>query len=112
MRRTAARKAMLDHDISQRRACGLVGLDPKTVRRDKPPEQTIDASTMAAMKFAKRCRQTASVRLSPDRCAVGTQTFKNTLGCVPLLFDHGFISPKYLVDDAYIVIKRWTTWRF
>jgi putative transposase len=27
---------MLDHDISQRRACKLVGVDPKTVRRDKP----------------------------------------------------------------------------
>jgi transposase InsO family protein len=29
---------MLDHDISQRRACRLVGVDPKTVRRDKPPD--------------------------------------------------------------------------
>ena len=38
MRRAAARKAMLDHDISQRRACKLVGVDPKTVRRDKPPD--------------------------------------------------------------------------
>jgi putative transposase len=37
MRRAAARKAMRDHDISQRRACRLVGVDPKTVRRDKPP---------------------------------------------------------------------------
>ncbi|MEZ7813106.1 MAG: IS3 family transposase [Paracoccaceae bacterium] len=36
VRRAAARKAMLDHDISQRRACKLVGVDPKTVRRDKP----------------------------------------------------------------------------
>ena len=28
---------MRDHDISQRRACRLVGVDPKTVRRDHPP---------------------------------------------------------------------------
>ena len=28
---------MRDHDISQRRACRLVGVDPKTVRRDQPP---------------------------------------------------------------------------
>jgi len=27
-----------DHDISQRRACRLVGVDPKTVRRDRPPD--------------------------------------------------------------------------
>lgn len=27
---------MQDHDISQRRACRLVGVDPKTVRRDRP----------------------------------------------------------------------------
>ena len=38
MRRAVARKAMRDHDISQRRACRLVGVDPKTVRRDKPPD--------------------------------------------------------------------------
>jgi putative transposase len=29
---------MRDHDISQRRACKLVGVDPKTVRRDRPPD--------------------------------------------------------------------------
>tara|TARA_R100000789_G_scaffold13076_1_gene16799 strand:+ start:6406 stop:6633 length:228 start_codon:yes stop_codon:yes gene_type:complete len=27
---------MRDHDISQRRACKLVGVDPKTVRRERP----------------------------------------------------------------------------
>jgi putative transposase len=27
---------MRDHDISQRRACTLVGVDPKTVRRERP----------------------------------------------------------------------------
>tara|TARA_B100001109_G_C18810589_1_gene449506 strand:+ start:369 stop:1226 length:858 start_codon:yes stop_codon:yes gene_type:complete len=29
---------MRDHDISQRRACQLVGVDPKTVRRTRPPD--------------------------------------------------------------------------
>ena len=38
MRRAAAREAMRDHEISQRLACRLVGVDPKTVRRDKPPD--------------------------------------------------------------------------
>ena len=28
--------AMRDHDISQSRACRLVGVDPKTVRRERP----------------------------------------------------------------------------
>jgi len=37
-RRDAALRAMRDHDISQRRACRLVGVDPKTVRRDRPPD--------------------------------------------------------------------------
>ena len=37
-RRNTALKAMRDHDISQRRACRLVGVDPKTVRRDRPPD--------------------------------------------------------------------------
>ena len=29
---------MRDYDISQRRACVLVGVDPKTVRRERPPD--------------------------------------------------------------------------
>ena len=37
-RRDAALRVMRDHDISQRRACRLVGVDPKTVRRDRPPD--------------------------------------------------------------------------
>ena len=37
-RREAALTAMRDHDISQHRACKLVGVDPKTVRRDRPPD--------------------------------------------------------------------------
>ena len=37
-RRDAALQVMRDHDISQRRACRLVGVDPKTVRRERPPD--------------------------------------------------------------------------
>ena len=37
-RRDAALRVMRDHDISQRRACTLVGVDPKTVRRERPPD--------------------------------------------------------------------------
>ena len=37
-RREAALTAMRDHDISQCRACQLVGVDPTTVRRTRPPD--------------------------------------------------------------------------
>ncbi len=30
--------AMRDHKISQRRVCDLVGVDPKIVRRARPPD--------------------------------------------------------------------------
>ncbi len=38
MRRKAALQAMCVHFISQRRACQLVGVDPKTVRREHVPD--------------------------------------------------------------------------
>ena len=37
-RRDAVLRAMTDHPISQRRACVLIGVDPKTVRREHPPD--------------------------------------------------------------------------
>jgi len=40
---------MRDHDISQRRACRLVGVDPKTVRRDRPPDNPEIRAEMKAV---------------------------------------------------------------
>ena len=37
-RREAAIRAMRDHYVSQRRVCDLVGVDAKTVRRERPPD--------------------------------------------------------------------------
>jgi putative transposase len=54
MRRAAARKAMRDHDISQRRACRLVGVDPKTVRRDTPPDNPEVRKEMKAIANKRR----------------------------------------------------------
>ena len=31
-------RVLRDYEISQRRACVLIGVDPKTVRRDRPPD--------------------------------------------------------------------------
>ena len=56
MRRAAARKAMLDYNILRRRACKLVGVDPKTVRRDKPPDSPEVRSKMLARVASKRRR--------------------------------------------------------
>ena len=38
LRRDAALAAMSRHALSQRRACRLVGVDPKTVRRKREPD--------------------------------------------------------------------------
>ena len=37
-RRDAVLRAMRDHPVSQRCACVLIGVDPKTVRRERPPD--------------------------------------------------------------------------
>lgn len=38
-RRDAVLRAMRGYPISQRRACVLIGVDPKTVRREHPPDK-------------------------------------------------------------------------
>jgi putative transposase len=45
---------MRDHDISQRRACRLVGVDPKTVRRDHPPDNPEVREEMQAIASKRR----------------------------------------------------------
>lgn len=54
VRRAAALKAMQDHDISQRRACRLVGVDPKTVRREHPPDNPEVREEMQAIPSKRR----------------------------------------------------------
>ena len=45
---------MRDHDISQRRACRLVGVDPKTVRRERPPDNLEIREEMKAVAAKRR----------------------------------------------------------
>ncbi len=45
---------MRDHDISQRRACKLVGVDPKTVRRERPPDSPDIRKEMKAVAAKRR----------------------------------------------------------
>jgi len=45
---------MRDHDISQRRACRLVGVDPKTVRRERPPDNPEIRKEMKAIAAMRR----------------------------------------------------------
>jgi len=45
---------MRDHNVSQRRACDLVGVDPKTVRRDRPPDNPEIRDEMKAIAGKRR----------------------------------------------------------
>lgn len=45
---------MRDHDVSQRRACRLVGVDPKTVRRERPPDNPDIRKEMRAVAAKRR----------------------------------------------------------
>ncbi|ARE84415.1 integrase [Roseovarius mucosus] len=45
---------MRDHDISQRRACRLVGVDPKTVRRERLPDNPEIRKEMKAVAAKRR----------------------------------------------------------
>lgn len=45
---------MRDHVISQRRACVLVGVDPKTVRRERPPDNLEIRTAMQEIAAVRR----------------------------------------------------------
>lgn len=47
-------RAMRDHDISQRRACVLIGVDPKTVRRERPPDNLEIREAMQEIAAVRR----------------------------------------------------------
>jgi putative transposase len=53
-RRDAALKAMRDHQISQRRACALIGVDPKTVRGERPPDSPDIRKAMNEIASSRR----------------------------------------------------------
>ena len=55
LRRDGVLQATTGHPISQRRACVLIGVDPKTLRREHPPDNPeirVDMNRIAE----KRCR--------------------------------------------------------
>ncbi|WP_323042712.1 IS3 family transposase [Gemmobacter sp.] len=54
-RREAVLRALKDHPISQRRACVLIGVDPKTVRRERPPDNPEIREEMHKIAEKRRC---------------------------------------------------------
>lgn len=53
-KRVAALRAMAKHDISQRRACQLVSVDPKTVRHERTPDSPEIRVRMRAIANERR----------------------------------------------------------
>jgi putative transposase len=53
-RRDAVLRAMKDHPISQRRACVLIGVDPKMVRRERPPDHGAIRTAMREVAGQRR----------------------------------------------------------
>ena len=45
---------MRDYQISQRRACVLIGVDPKTVRRERPPDHAEIREAMREIAATRR----------------------------------------------------------
>ena len=66
-RRDAVLRAMKDHPISQRRACVLIGVDPKTVRRERPPDNPEIREEMHKIAEKRRRFGYRRVGIMPER---------------------------------------------
>ena len=47
-------QVLRDYEVSQRRACGLIGVDPKTVRRERPPDHSAIRDAMKDVAGKRR----------------------------------------------------------
>ena len=54
MKRDTALKVIEAYEVSQRRACRLVSVDPKTVRRDRPPDNPEIRTRMREIAATRR----------------------------------------------------------
>ena len=58
---------MRDHDISQRRTCRLVGVDAKTARRERPPDNPEIRKAMKAIAAKRRRFGYRRIGVMPER---------------------------------------------
>ena len=58
---------MHEHDLSQRRACVLVGVDPKTVRRERPPDTPDIRKEMGKLAETRRRFGYRRLGIFPER---------------------------------------------
>jgi tRNA-dihydrouridine synthase A len=71
LKRDAAQRAIEKHSISQRRACRLVSVDPKTVRREREPDcpgirQRMRANFSTCLRFAPTDERSAKCDPLPE----------------------------------------------
>ena len=66
-RRDAVLWAMRDHPIFQRRASAVIGVDPKSLRRDRPPDDPEIRLEMNTIAQTRRRFGDRRIGVLPDR---------------------------------------------
>ena len=96
---------MRAHDIWQRRACQLVGVDPKAVRRERPPDRAIEGAIGSSPRARPDIREEMK-EIAGKRRRFGYRRIGILLECQGMFMNHKKLYRLYREEGLSVKRRR------